>query len=319
MRAFASLVLLAGLCTANPALPQTAPAPFGEVAHHVVRVDGLRFHYVTAGSGEPVVLLPGWPESWIAWRKVIPLLVKSGRQVYVLDPRGFGDSDKPEGGYDLDTAARDLHGFLAATGLSRPGGVDIAAHDIGTWIALAHAAVYPADVKRLVVTEANVPGVSPAPTGIPSEAANLKSWQFAFNRLHDLPEILVQGHERAYLTWIFATKSTRTYAIEPAALDEYVRVFSAPGAARAGFAWYRTAFSPEGLAQAKVRAAQRLPMPVLALGGADGVGDALHATVAGLGDHVEGGAIGEGCGHFLPEECPDELAAAILDFWRETR
>ena len=123
MRPFASLVLLATLCAASPALPQTAQAPFGDVAHHVVRVDGLRFHYVTAGSGEPVVLIPGWPEmSWIAWRKVIPLLVKAGRQVYVLEPRGFGDSDKPQGGYDLDTAARDLHGFLAATGLSRPAG-----------------------------------------------------------------------------------------------------------------------------------------------------------------------------------------------------
>lgn len=321
MRPFASLVLLATLCAASPAWPQTAQAPFGDVAHHVVRVDGLRFHYVTAGSGEPVVLIPGWPEmSWIAWRKVIPLLVKAGRQVYVLEPRGFGDSDKPQGGYDLDTAARDLHAFLAATGLSRPAGVDIVAHDIGTWIGHAHAAAYPGDVRRLVLTEANVPGVSPpAPAGVPSEAVNLKSWQFAFNRLDDLPEILVQGHERAYLTWLFATKTTRAYAIEPAALDEYVRVFSAPGTARAGFAWYRAAFSPEGLAQGKVRAARRLPMPVLALGGGDGVGDALRATVATLGDHVKGGAIGQGCGHFLPSECPDELAAAILAFWSETR
>jgi pimeloyl-ACP methyl ester carboxylesterase len=321
MRPFASLVLLGTLCAASPAWPQTAQAPFGDVAHHVVRVDGLRFHYVTAGSGQPVVLIPGWPEmSWIAWRKVIPLLVGAGRQVYVVEPRGFGDSDKPLGGYDLDTAARDLHGFLAATGLSRPAGIDIVAHDIGTWIAHAHAAAYPGDVKRLVLTEANVPGVSPpAPAGVPSEAVNLKSWQFAFNRLDDLPEILVQGHERAYLTWLFATKTTRAYAIEPAALDEYVRVFSAPGTARAGFAWYRAAFSPEGLAQAKVRAARRLPMPVLALGGGDGVGDALRATVATIGDRVKGGAIGEGCGHFLPSECPDELAAAIIAFWGETR
>jgi pimeloyl-ACP methyl ester carboxylesterase len=321
MRPFASLVLLATLCAASPAWPKTAQAPFGDVAHHVVRLDGLRFHYVTAGSGEPVVLIPGWPEmSWIAWRKVIPLLVKAGRQVYVLEPRGFGDSDKPLGGYDLDTAARDLHGFLAATGLSRPAGVDIVAHDIGTWIGHAHAAAYPGDVRRLVLTEANVPGVSPPPPpGVPSEAVNLKSWQFAFNRLDDLPEILVQGHERAYLTWLFATKTTRAYAIEPAALDEYVRVFSAPGTARAGFAWYRAAFSPEGLAQGKVRAARRLPMPVLALGGGVGVGDALRATVATLGDHVKGGAIGQGCGHFLPSECPDELAAAILAFWSETR
>jgi pimeloyl-ACP methyl ester carboxylesterase/quercetin dioxygenase-like cupin family protein len=318
MRACASLVLLAALCSASPALSQTAPAPFSEVAHHMVRVEGLRLHYVTAGSGEPVVLIPGWPEmSWIAWRKVVPLLVQAGRQVYVLEPRGFGDSDKPQGGYDLDTAARDLHSFLAATGLGRPGGVDIVAHDIGTWIAHAHAAAYPGDVKRLVLSEANVPGISPAPAGIPSEAVNLKSWQFAFNRLDDLPEILVEGRERAYLTWLFATKTTRTYAIEPAALDEYVRVFSAPGTARAGFAWYRAAFSAEGLAQAKVRAAKRLPMPVLALGAKDGVGDGLRATVATLGDRVTGGAIGEGCGHFLPSECPDELVTAILAFWRD--
>src|SRR6266478_4273361 len=95
MRVFTSVALLGAHLIASPALPQTPPAPFGEATHHVVRVDGLRFHYVTAGSGEPVVLLPGWPESWIAWRKLTPLLVKAGRQVYVLDPRGFGDSDKP--------------------------------------------------------------------------------------------------------------------------------------------------------------------------------------------------------------------------------
>src|SRR3984893_8420845 len=326
MRVVASLVLLATLCTASPALPQTAPAPFGpapfgEVAHHVVRVDGLRIHYVTAGSGEPVVLIPGWPEmSWIAWRKVIPLLVQAGRQGYVLGARGFGDSDKPQGGYDVDTPGLDLHAFLGGTGLGGPAGVDIVAHDVVTWIAHAHAAAYPGEVKRLVLTESNVPGITPPPpAGIPSEAVNLKSWQFAFNRLEDLPEVLVQGHERAYLTWLFATKTTRTYAIEPAALDEYVRIFTAPGAARAGFAWYRANFSPEGLAQAKVRAAKRLPMPVLALGASDGVGDALRATVATLGDHVKGGAIGQGCGHFLPSECPDDLVAAILAFWRDPR
>ncbi len=316
MRACVSFALLACLCAARPALALTGP--FGEVDHHVVRVDGLRFHYVTAGSGEPVVLLPGWPEmSWIAWRNVIPLLVKAGRQVYVLEPRGFGDSDKPQGGYDLDTAARDLHGFLAAAGLNPPGGVDIVAHDVGTWIGHAHAALYPGDVKRLVLTESNVPGMTPpGPAGIPTEAVNLKSWQFAFNRLDDLPEILVQGHERAYLAFLFATKTTRSYAIEPAAFEEYVRVFSTPGVARAGFAWYRANFSADGLAQAKMRAAKRLTMPVLALGGSDGVADALRAAVATVGDHVTGGAIGPACGHFLPSECPAELVDAILAFWR---
>ena len=297
-----------------------------QIEHHIAKIDGTRFHYVTAGTGDPVLLIPGWPESWIAWRKVLPLLVGAGRRVVVLDPRGFGESDKPAGGYDLDTAARDLHGFLEATNLSTPGGIDIIAHDVGTWIAHAHAANYPADVRRLVLTESNIPGVTAfASAGIPSEMANLKSWQFAFNRLNDLPEILVQGHEQAYLAWIFATKSFRSYAIDSAALEEYTRQYSAPGAMRAGFAWYRANFDAEGLAQAKVRAAKRLTMPVLALGGSEGVGDALRATVATIGDRVQGGSItprqalpADGCGHFLPEECPDELTEAVLKFWQST-
>ena len=115
---------------------------------------------MTAGTGDPVLLIPGWPESWIAWRKVVPLLVSAGRRVVVLDPRGFGESDKPAGGYDLDTAARDLHRFLEATNLTPAGGIDIVAHDVGTWIAHAHAVNYPADVRRLVLTESNIPGVT---------------------------------------------------------------------------------------------------------------------------------------------------------------
>ena len=299
------------------AAPKTTTAD--QIEHHIVKINGTRFHYVTAGTGDPVLLLPGWPESWIAWRKVTPLLVGAGRRVVVLDPRGFGESDKPVSGYDLDTAARDLHGFLEVANLATTGGIDVLAHDVGTWIAHSHAVNYPADVKRLVLTESNIPGVTSfASTGIPDEMANLKSWQFAFNRLNDLPEILVQGHERDFLTWIFATKSTRTYAIEPAALDEYARQYSAPGAMRAGFAWYRANFDAQGLAQAKARAAKRLTMPVLALGGSDGVGDALRATVATIGERVQGGAIGIGCGHFLPEECPEELVRAVTKFWQST-
>ena len=88
----------------------------------------------------------------------------------------------------------------------------------------------------------------------------------------------------------------------------------------AGFDWYRANFSADGLAQAKTRAAKRLTMPVLALGGSEGVGDSLRATVATIADNVQGGPImgsdGVGCGHFLPEECPDELTAAVLKFWQ---
>jgi hypothetical protein len=83
-----------GAVLATSALAQSARSA-DQIEHHVAKIDGTRFHYVTAGTGDPVLLLPGWPQSWIAWRKVLPLLVGAGRRVIVLDPRGFGESDKP--------------------------------------------------------------------------------------------------------------------------------------------------------------------------------------------------------------------------------
>lgn len=319
-----ALLLCALCCNALAASP-----PEGSVAppvvagqqidfqHGSVVANGVRLHYVVAGQGEPVVLVPGWPESWYAWREVMPELVRAGRRVYALDPRGFGDSEKPLTGYDPDTCAQDLHAFIQALGLAAGGGVDVVSHDVGTWIAFFHAATYPEDVRRLVLSEASIPGVSPDPRGIPDRMKNIKTWHFGFNRLDDLPEILVQGHERAYLSWLFANKSLRGWAIDPAALDEYVRVFSSPGAARAGFAYYRAIFAPAGLAEARAAAVRRLAMPVLALGGEGGVGGALLETIQSLDDDARGGVLA-GCGHYLPEECPDELSRAVLDFWRST-
>jgi pimeloyl-ACP methyl ester carboxylesterase len=173
----------------------TAPAPvaasFG-FADHAVMANGVRLHYVTVGKGEPVLLLPGWPESWYAWRSVMKELAASGREVYALDPRGFGDSEKPASGYDLATSSDDVHAFIQMTGLARAGGIDIVSHDVGTWIAYAHASAHPEDVRRLVLSEALIPWTAP-PAATPSDAQNIKSWHFGFNRLNDLPETLVQG------------------------------------------------------------------------------------------------------------------------------
>jgi len=114
---------VAGGVLATNALAQGA---MDQIEHHIANIDGTRFHYVTARTGDPV-LLRGWPESWFAWRKVLPLLVSAGRSVVILDPRGFGESDKPAGGYDLDTAVRDPHRFLEVTNLTTAGGIDIIA------------------------------------------------------------------------------------------------------------------------------------------------------------------------------------------------
>jgi pimeloyl-ACP methyl ester carboxylesterase len=294
-------------------IPQTGSSL--EFVHHFVEANGVRLHYVVVGHGEPVLLLPGWPESWYAWRSVMAILAASGRQVYALDPRGYGDSEKPASGYDLATSAEDIHAFIVATGLTRPGGIDIVGHDLGTWIAYAHADAHPEDVHRLVVSEAALPALD-STSNIPDDSTNIKTWHFAFNRLDDLPEILVQGHERAYLTWLFSNKSFRTWQIDPVSLDEYLRVFLIPGTARADFAYYREAFSRTGLDQMKLRTGHKLAMPVLAIGGEGGVGLGMLHTMQRVGENVRGREL-LGCGHYLPDECPNEFTTAILDFWRE--
>ena len=287
----------------------------GELRQGDALVNGIRIHYAVAGQGEPVLLLHGWPESWIAWRHVMPLLAKSGRRVWAIDLRGFGDSDKPANGYDLDNVARDIHEFILAQGLAAGGhGVDVVAHDLGTWAAHALAANHPSDVRRLVLSEALLPALAPPATGVPDEAANLRTWHFAFNRLDDLPELLVQGREREYLTFLFQTKTLRRWRIDAPTLDEYVRQFAAPGAARASFDYYRVNYSAAGLAQARARGDKSLPMPVLAIGASGGVGGALLKTLQPVVADVQGVVLDD-CGHFLPDECPDEFAHAVTTFW----
>jgi len=300
--------------------PLAAPANAASTApvamHGAVTVEGVRLHYVVEGQGDPVILVSGWPESWRTWKAVVPDLLAAGRKVYLLDPRGFGDSARPEHGYGPAAQAKDLHGFITALGLTQGGrGVDIVGHDVGTWIAYFHAATYPQDVRRVVLTEATLPGITPPASDIPSDAANTKTWQFAFNRLDTLPETLVQGHERAFITWLFEAKSMRPWTIDPPTLDAYVADFERPGAARAGFAYYRETFSAGGLAEARAAGGHRLSMPILAVGGEGGVGEALQHTLEPRADKVSGQVLG-GCGHFLPDECPRELSAAITAFWK---
>ena len=85
--------------------------PLAEVQHHHADLGDVQLHYVTMGEGEPVVLLHGWPQSWYAWRYVMPELAKT-RRVIAPDLRGLGDSSRPLEGYDKKTIAHDVWRLL---------------------------------------------------------------------------------------------------------------------------------------------------------------------------------------------------------------
>ncbi|WP_116141735.1 alpha/beta fold hydrolase [Trinickia diaoshuihuensis] len=288
---------------------------FWRVFHReTTTVNGVRLHFVEGGRGEPVLLLPGWPQSWYAWRYVMPLLAEAGRRVIAVDPRGMGDSDRAVAGYDMRTAAADIHGLAQALALTSSGPIDVVGHDIGSWIGYAYAAEWPREVRRLAVFDSALPGVTPlAPARIPSEEANVKTWHFGFNRLDDLPEILLRGREREFLTWLFRAKALRDWTITPADLDEYVRVNALPGATRSALSYYRHVFSVEGLEQNRRRAETRLEIPVLAFGADRGVGSMLFDTIRMVAHDVRGGVFND-CGHYMPEEAPRAVANRVLAF-----
>ena len=313
-RAWMGIALLA-LVASVPAqsAPRSAERALSGPTPQVLQVGRTMLRFQEMGSGDPVLLLPGWPEDGYAWRQVAPMLAAKGRRVILLDPRGFGESDKPPQGYDLDTVANEVHAFIGAAGLSRPGGVDVVTHDLGGWIGYALASAHPEDVRRLVLSEVTIPSPDQKQS-IPDDAADIKTWHFAFNRLPGLPETLVAGHERAFLDWLFDNKALRPATIDTKARNEYARAFASRGGAHAGFEYYRALFAPAGLQRMKQRLAKPLLMPVFTIGASGGVRTLLIESMTGAATDLHGTVL-EGCGHYLPEECPSAFADAVIGFW----
>lgn len=283
-----------------------------EFRHGFATVEGLRLHYVLSGAtgSQPLVLLAGYPESWYAWRKVMPLL--SNKCLIAIDMPGQGDSDKPLDGYDTATVARRVHGVLAHLGVTRYG---LAAHDVGAWVALPYALLYPDEVTHLALLDAGIPGVT-LPEMLPTAPERAwRTWHFPFHAIPDLPEALIAGRERVYLDWFLRRKTANPFSFTDEDIDEYVRVFSLPGALRAGLAFYRAVSTSAEQNRALVKAA-KLQMPVLAVSADQG----SIPNMAGPLQPFAARVFDETCansGHFIPEEQPDALATLFREFfWR---
>jgi microsomal epoxide hydrolase len=174
-------------------------------AHRFANVDGVRLHYVRGGrpGGDTIVLLAGFPQSWYAWRQVMPCLA-STHDVIAIDLPGQGDSDRPDGGYDTGALAAKVHALLQQLGVNRYG---LAAHDVGAWVAYPLAARYGSEVRALALLDAGIPGVT-LPDRLPVAPEQAwRTWHFAFHVIPDLPEMLIAGHEREYLAWFLRRKA----------------------------------------------------------------------------------------------------------------
>ena len=279
----------------------------GRFTHHDADLGEVRLHYVTAGSGEPVVLLHGWPQTWFMWRDVIPLLA-GDYQLIVPDLPGLGDSSRPASGYDKNSLARHIAALMEQLGHSR---YRVVAHDWGGPVAFFLAAQFPDRVAAMAIFDAPVLG-----DGGPIEHHG--RWHFGFHAIPGLPEALTAGREDAYLRFFYRFGGAREDAITEEAQAEYVRAYSQPGAMTAGFNYYRAV--PQDIADVTAfrEAGGHLAMPILVYGGdpaTRGRGDTAMESWARVADQVSGGTA-ENCGHWIPEERPDFVAAEVLRFFK---
>ena len=226
--------------------------------------------------------------------------------VVAADQRGCGLSGKPPGGYDTGTLAADLVALMDALGHQR---FAVAGHDTGLWIGYALAADHPDRVDRLAVAEAAMPGVSPSPPLFGPGQANDRLWHFAFNRLAEVNDQLAAGREHIYFGFQFA-KAAKT--LPDYAVRHYIDTLAAdPAALHGSFAAYRSLDAT--IAQNEQRKTRRLTLPVLAIGGAEGIGEGAANTMKLAANDVQSVVI-PGCGHYLLEEAPQEMLATLTAF-----
>lgn len=267
----------------------------------------LNLHAVIGGNGPPLLLLGGWPQTWFSWRFIMPVLAKY-YTVIVIESRGVGRSDKPADGYDSATVAADIVMAMNVLGYEQ---FALVGHDIGMWTAYAIAHDFPARVTRLAMIDATIPGISPSAPLLGTRQISDFLWHFNFNRARDINEQLVQGREDIYFGYQFATKAGRPDAIPPYALQHYVETLQEPNALRASFEYYRSLDLT--MEQNAVRRKTKLVIPVLAVGGAKAVGAKVGAEMSSVADIVTAVVIPDR-GHFVQEEAPQALIAALLPF-----
>jgi pimeloyl-ACP methyl ester carboxylesterase len=285
-----------------PSTPATIPG----ATHHHVEVNGTTLHYVSAGtSGTPILLVHGFPETWWAFRKLIPLLAETHR-VVAVDLRGFGDSAATPALFDSADVAEDLHQLIQALGL---GAVHLAAQDIAGATVFRLAATYPRDVLSFTAIEMGLAGFGLEGFG---DITHGDSWHIGVLAAPGITELLFTGREREILgQWAFPSMTAVSGSITPDDVNEFARTYSRTDGWRGAISLYQSMLA-EGDAIRALAQSNPITAPALAIGAFGGAftADTLGQVVTG----VVGSVRLDGVGHYVALEAPDALAEAMLAF-----
>ncbi|MFJ8689723.1 alpha/beta fold hydrolase [Micromonospora wenchangensis] len=282
-----------------------------QFTHETADVDGVTMHYVTGGTGEPLVLLHGWPQSWYSWRAIMPALAEK-HTVYALDLPGLGDSVGAPSGYDKATLARYVHRLLAGTlGLKT---INLAGHDLGAGVAFQYAAQFPDEVVRYAHLDYPMPGPALSAT-----AYRQASWHMSFHDQDEFPEMLVDDDVRSYLSLFYGYVAYGGSSFGgPGAkapftaqqIDEYARTYQRPQVLSGGFDLYRTLDQDER----DNKAVQPIGMPTMLLT-AEGTLDFTRSTVQPLMSNVTRAVEVPRAGHWLIQENPEFVTTELVTFF----
>ena len=268
-------------------------------------VNGTRLHYLKGGQGEPLILIPGYPETWWAYHKVMPMLAEK-YCVIVIEMRGMGSSDKPADGYEKKNMAKDVFELVKKLGYEK---VHIGGHDIGAHVAFSFAANFPGSTSKLIMLDTPHPdeAMYQLPM-LPILGANyLYPWWLSFNQVKELPEELLEGRMNIVIEWLFKNLLVEQSSISNFDKEVYEFAYNSRDAIRSSNAWYQ-AF-PQDIEDSK--AYKKLNMPVLGIGGS-GYG-MLEMSLPNTTIDLQLKKIEE-CGHFILAEKPNETAKFIAEF-----
>ncbi len=256
-------------------------------------------HYVTAGSGEPLVLVPGWPQTWWEFHKIIPELAKRYR-VIAVDLPGIGGS-RPTAG-DKKSMAAAIHGLIGKLGLKS---VHIAGHDIGAMVAFSFAANHRAATRTVTIMDVAHPDeyLYQVPLLVPP--GQVHPWWFAFNQVQGLPEKLLAGRGARHLVdHLCELLLVDQSAVGPRDRAIYADAYDTPAAIRAGNSWYQTLH--QDIEDQKSYGPITVPM----LGIASLASPYLEQQLTPRGTDVRIVQVPTS-GHFIPEEQPAAVVEAV--------
>jgi pimeloyl-ACP methyl ester carboxylesterase len=273
-----------------------------EIVSRTAKIDGAVLHYLTAGNGTPLILLHGYAETSLMWKPIIPLLAQRFT-VIAPDLPGIGDSDIPADGLDMKRAAIRIHDLARSLGVEH---AEVVGHDIGLMVAYAYAALFPAEVTKLVLMDAFLPGVA----GWEAIYNTPSIWHFRFNG--PTPEALVKGREDIYFAYFWNDLAAdRNRSLPEADRQAYVAAYSRPGRMRAGWDYF---VSFQQAAKDFAQLSQtRLTMPLLTIAGDKSMGEALGQQARLVAADVTSVLLKD-TGHWVLEERPKETIEALEKF-----